>query len=157
MPVSVSHLLDAVYSSSHQDKHAAVLSAATACEALFAEQAYSASTEARISKAIARQAVKIRDLRTRVHDGSLQVFGRSFQNDDPVGHAAIADLWVARHAVAHGSSQQQSRHPVFADQARFAKAIGGAFAFFNWMANLTPRSWPDPMQALTTLLVRADA
>jgi hypothetical protein len=153
IPVSVSHLLDAVYSSNHQDRHAAVLSAATACEALFAEQAYQAAEDGRASKSTARKAVKISDLRIRVHDGAIQVFGRSFQDDDPGGYAAMADLWVARHAVAHGSTQQQSRRLVFTDQENLTRAMGAAFAFFTWMANLVPRSWPDPMQALTAPLV----
>lgn len=155
VPLSATTLLDAVFSACHGDKSQAVLLAAIACEAGFSEQAAVVADRGHASRQTVREARKIRDLRSRVDEGARQVFGRSFAQELPAEHAALASLWVARHALAHGSPDQQRRNQVLADQQAFATAMDGAYAFFGWLASLWVRAAPDPMSEFVRPLVCA--
>lgn len=153
VPFSASTILDSIFAATHQDRGQATLLAAIACEVLFAEETFAAIQRGEVPRSAARKAMKIRDLRERVDEGANSVFGRSFAAERPNDAAALGLLWVARHALAHGSRSQQERNAVLNDQATFRVASSGAFAFFEWMASLRPRSVPDFLAFFTQPLV----
>lgn len=155
VPLSCATLLDAAFSMAHGDKDQAVLLAAIACEALIAEEAVARVDAGQLAPGIARRELKVPDLRKRVDDGARIMFGRSFASDNPSAADGLGKLWVARHALAHGSRRQHDRNAVLNSQTEFADALWGAFAFFEWTPKLRPRQIPDPMALLQRPLTPA--
>lgn len=148
-------LFDAVYATLHQNREEAVLLGAIASEELLAEQAYAAHAAGRISRPTLRKVLKTRDLRERLSVGTGELFGRSFADEHPVASRSIGDIWVARHALAHGSRAQIERNDTLRSQDRFFNGMKGVFTFFEWCARLVPRAHIDPMYYFIDPLVRA--
>jgi hypothetical protein len=153
VPPSCSTLFDSVFAMLHGDIGQAVLLAAIACEALFSEETFAAVTRGECTPGVARQARKIKDLRERVDVGACSAFHRSFTNERPEDAANLGQLWLARHALAHGSQAQQERSAVLHDEECGANAMKGAFSFFHWIANLQPRNVPDPLAVFSQPLL----
>jgi len=145
-PSSAMPLLDSIFAMLHDDKEQALLLAAIACESVFASECFAAASLGLATKKAVRRVVKLPDLRARIDSGLHEILGRSFADERPTAADGIQTLWLARHALAHGSPEQLSRHDVLHDQRKFADTMQAVFEFFEWLATIRERPYADPMR-----------